>query len=436
MTEQDKNKGEAVMNERETETEKKIEIEKEEKEKGPALLRIEGLRKSFGKTEVLKGVDFSVHQKEIISVLGPSGCGKSTLLNIIAGLLAPDAGRVTVNGSVVSDKNQVLPPERRRMNMVFQGFALWPHLTAYENIVYGLRRGRRAQRLSETEIRKKAETLLELLHLQGYERRYPAELSGGQQQRVAIARALITEPEILLMDEPLCNLDVQLRVEMRTEMAFLFRRLGTTVFHVTHDPSEAFAMADRIIVMNEGCIDQIDTPQNCYRHPATESVAALLGAGNRLHAQKAGPDSVLLCGRLLRAQLEPAAHAAAAASSEVSAFTSAVASSSSAGASAFASEAGVKPIYDRKPSAGTQVILRFRAESAAWLGENEPNGEDAQQNCFSVQVEYASFEGDVYRVRAVTEAGEELNFLSRTDLKKGTTGFVGIGAEHLYAYES
>ena len=412
----------------------------------PELLRIQGLKKRFGKTEVLKGVDFSVHPREIISVLGPSGCGKSTLLNIIAGLLAPDEGSVEVNGEVLSKPGYVLQPERRRMNMVFQDFALWPHLTAYENIVYGLRRrgwagflrtkkGGETRRHSETEIKAKAEELLELLHLQGYERRYPAELSGGQQQRVAIARALITEPEILLMDEPLCNLDVQLRVEMRTEMAFLFRRLGTTVFHVTHDPSEAFAMADRIIVMNQGRIDQIDTPQNCYRHPATESVAALLGAGNRLHGRKAGPDSVLLSGCLLRAQLEQ--------------------------------EKGTD-----MPGAGTPVLLRFRAESAVWrfgaadsgttfgnafgdtcrdsrAGENVPCGAFSKEespcaagfpqaapveDCFPVQVEYASFEGDFYRVRAVTEEGETVTFLSRTALEKGARGFVQVAPKQLYAY--
>ena len=160
------------------------------------------------------------------------------------------------------------------MNMVFQDFALWPHMTAYDNIAYGLKRSK----TGKEEIEERVQELLKLLHLEGLEKRYPAELSGGQQQRVAIARALITKPDILLMDEPLCNLDVQLRVEMRTEMAFLFRKLGTTVFHVTHDPSEAFAMADRIVIMNRGNIDQIDSPKNCYRNPGTESGAALLGA--------------------------------------------------------------------------------------------------------------------------------------------------------------
>ena len=197
------------------------------------ILKIENLKKSFGKTEVLKGIDMTVYKNEIISVLGPSGCGKSTLLNIIAGMLMPDGGSVSVRGEKISEKGKALPPEKRRMNMVFQDFALWPHMNAYENIAYGLRRAKE----KDGGIRERVDELLALLHLEGLEKRYPAELSGGQQQRVAIARALITKPEILLMDEPLCNLDVQLRVEMRTEMAFLFRRLGTTVFHITHDPS-------------------------------------------------------------------------------------------------------------------------------------------------------------------------------------------------------
>lgn len=372
------------------------------------ILKIENLKKSFGKTEVLKNIDLNIYRNEIISVLGPSGCGKSTLLNIIAGLQAPDAGSVSVNGAAVSEAGHVVPPEKRRMNMVFQDFALWPHMSAYENIVYGLRRRKqyfhRAEHAERTQgkeltqemIKEKAAHLIELLHLEGLENRYPAELSGGQQQRVAIARALITEPEILLMDEPLCNLDVQLRVEMRTEMAFLFRRLGTTVFHVTHDPSEAFAMADRIVVMNHGSIDQIDTPQNCYRSPKTESVAALLGAGNRLHA---------------------VAIAAAAADRNRT-----VVQIGGMPLSVHSDETGISF------SEGQPVILRFRAENAEWVVEWK------EENCIEAEVEYASFEGDCYRVRAKDALGEAFNFLSRTDLEKGTRGYVRIAPEHLYAY--
>ena len=227
-----------------------------------------------------------------------------------------------------------------------------------------------------------------LLHLEGLEKRYPAELSGGQQQRVAIARALITKPDILLMDEPLCNLDVQLRVEMRTEMAFLFRRLGTTVFHVTHDPSEAFAMADRIVIMNKGNIDQIDSPQNCYRNPGTESVAALLGAGNRVHgyAREDGGMQIDLggsvCGTLGRNGIHK----------------------------------------------DDMVTVRFRAENAVWSGDKR------MENSFPVAVEYSSFEGDYYRVMAKMGMGEPLCFLSRNYLEKGTEGYVNVDGDRLYVY--
>lgn len=355
-----------------------------ETEKKEVILKIENLKKSFGKTEVLKGVDMTVCRNEIISVLGPSGCGKSTLLNIIAGMLAPDGGSVSVGGTVVSAPGKVLPPEKRRMNMVFQDFALWPHMNAFENIAYGLKRSREKDEV----IRERVDEMLKLLHLDGLDKRYPAELSGGQQQRVAIARALITKPDILLMDEPLCNLDVQLRVEMRTEMAFLFRRLGTTVFHVTHDPSEAFAMADRIVIMNKGVIDQIDSPQNCYRNPGTESVAALLGAGNQIHgfAKEDGGRSVTLGG-------------------------------------SYCAAAGRDGIKKDDP-----VTVRFRAENAKWSGDTK------MENSFPVQVEYSSFEGDYYRVMAKVGEGEPLCFLSREFLEKGTMGFVTVEGSRLYVY--
>ena len=237
------------------------------------ILELQNVVKNYGRTPVLGGVSMEVKEGEIISVLGPSGCGKSTLLRIIAGILPLDQGLVRIRGREVSDKRRTLPPEKRGINMVFQDFALWPHMKVEDNITYGLKVGK----VDPAECRKRVEEIAGLLHLDGLMSRYPAELSGGQQQRVAIARALVTKPSILLLDEPLCNLDVQLRIEMRTEMAYLFHKLKTTVFHVTHDPSEAFAMADRIIIMNRGRIDQADKPRTCYLRPGTALVAGLLG---------------------------------------------------------------------------------------------------------------------------------------------------------------
>ena len=229
------------------------------------ILEIKDVRKKYGNKEVLKGINLSVKEGEIISVLGPSGCGKSTLLNIIAGILPLDSGAVCIHGKEVSGEKGMLPTEKRNINMVFQDFALWPHMSARDNILYGLK----IKKTDKKEMEERLKEVVSLLHLEGLIDQYPSELSGGQQQRVAIARALITKPAIILLDEPLCNLDVQLRIEMRTEMAQLFHSLKTTVFHVTHDPSEAFAMADRIIVMNHGLIDQNDIPSMCYMHPKT-----------------------------------------------------------------------------------------------------------------------------------------------------------------------
>ena len=192
------------------------------------ILEINDVRKFFGRKEILRGINFSVEEGEIISVLGPSGCGKSTLLNIIAGILPLDGGTVAIHGQQVSAAGKMVAIQDRSINMVFQDFALWPHMKARENILYGLK----VKKLGKEEMESRLNEVVSLLHLEGLLEQYPSELSGGQQQRVAIARALITKPAIVLLDEPLCNLDIQLRIEMRTEMAQLFHSLKTTVFHV------------------------------------------------------------------------------------------------------------------------------------------------------------------------------------------------------------
>lgn len=220
------------------------------------ILELNGIRKNFGKKRNFKRESICPWKPARSSVCRTFRLRKSTLLNIIAGILSLDEGTVVIHGKEVSIAKKTVAIEARNINMVFQDFALWPHMKAKDNILYGLR----VKKEEKDEMQKRLEEVVGLLHLEGLMEQYPSELSGGQQQRVAIARALITKPSIILLDEPLCNLDVQLRIEMRTEMAQLFRHLNTTVFHVTHDPSEAFAMADRIIVMNHGVIDQSDTP--------------------------------------------------------------------------------------------------------------------------------------------------------------------------------
>ena len=210
------------------------------------ILKIEDLTKSFGKTEVLKGISMEVHKNEIISVLGPSGCGKSTLLNIIAGMLAPDGGRVTMNGQVISEAGKVLPPEKRHMNMVFQDFALWPHMTAYDNIAYGLKRSK----TGKEEIEERVQELLKLLHLEGLEKRLPRELSGGMKQRVSIVRALSYDAPLLLMDEPFGALDALTRDHLNEELLKIWQKTKKTVIFVTHSIEEATFLSDRVLVMS------------------------------------------------------------------------------------------------------------------------------------------------------------------------------------------
>nr|WP_268748350.1 ABC transporter ATP-binding protein [Gracilibacillus boraciitolerans] len=196
----------------------------------------------------------------------------------MAGLQQPSKGKIILDNTLISSSSFLMTPEKRPINMVFQDYALWPHLTVQGNIFYGMKRGS----FSSEKIKKTKSFLFELLQLKGLESHYPSQLSGGQQQRVAIARALATEPELLLLDEPLSNLDMQLRHEMRNQLSLLLRQLGTTVLHVTHDPLEAYALADRILILREGKIEQFDTPENVHQRPASLWVAGLLGINNRI----------------------------------------------------------------------------------------------------------------------------------------------------------
>ncbi len=369
------------------------------------ILEIENIKKKYGKTQVLNGISLKVEEGEIISVLGPSGCGKSTLLRIIAGILPLDEGVVRIRGQEVSGAHHSLPPEKRGINMVFQDFALWPHMKVEDNITYGLK----IQKIAKEECRRRVDEMVGLLHLDGLLNRYPAELSGGQQQRVAIARALVTKPSIVLLDEPLCNLDIQLRIEMRTEMSYLFHKLKTTVFHVTHDPSEAFAMADRIIIMNRGKIDQADSPRGCYERPGTALVAGLLGAGNDLR------QAVLIEG-------EPSASCRVKIG-ESQACGLYFGHSAEGSAETGENQAG-------KNQAGKAVQIRFRPEDGHWLGK-QPKG-----NCFRAKAVMSTFEGGCFRVKMETEQGEEFCILHSDPISENAEGYVQIESEKLYVYES
>lgn len=245
-----------------------------------AILSLREVSKSFDKTPVLHPLSFDLQPGERICILGPSGCGKSTLLQIVAGLTQASGGGVFIDGKPVEQGSLYVPPEKRPINMVFQDYALWPHMTVRQNMAYGLRR----QKLSKQDMNARLGRLQELLRLDGLLDRRPSELSGGQQQRVGIARALATEPAILLMDEPLSNLDIKLRTDMRNELASLLGQLSIATLYVTHDMMEAFAIADRILVLRDGAIDQLAEPHQLFERPASPWVAQLMGYHNRLDA--------------------------------------------------------------------------------------------------------------------------------------------------------
>lgn len=367
------------------------------------LLEVRDVQKSFGKHQALRDIRFCVQPGEIISVLGPSGCGKSTLLQIIAGLQQPDAGEVLMRGERVATATSLVPPEKRKINMVFQDYALWPHMSVFDNIAYGLQR----KKAAAGAIRAKVGELVSLLRLEGLEQRLPPQLSGGQQQRVAIARALATEPDLLLLDEPLSNLDMRLRITMRTEMAYLFRRLGTTVFHVTHDPDEAFAMADRLIIMRAGAVDQIADTATCYSHPATQSAASLLGAGNQLSGTFVFCDHqpAVRIGQTVLLGMIPGA-------------------------------------YALRPETAVHLLCRpddllWQEEPwtvQAWARRTDGRIGDGILNQLACQVVHSTFEGSRWRILGQTPDGQQVTYFYSQRIDRGTQGWLLLPQPSAFLY--
>jgi iron(III) transport system ATP-binding protein len=245
-----------------------------------AGIAIRGLSKSFGARDAsfaaVADLDLEIKDNSFVTLLGPSGCGKTTTLRLIAGYIVPDKGTIEIDGRVLSSPGAVVSPEARGMGMVFQNYAVWPHKTVFENVVFGLK----LRRIPTAAAKKQVATALALVNLSGLEGRYPNELSGGQQQRVALARSLVVEPSILLLDEPLSNLDAKLRERMRTELKELQRRTGITFVYVTHDQAEALALSDHVAVMSGGRVQQYGTPFEVYAHPANRMVADFMGLVN------------------------------------------------------------------------------------------------------------------------------------------------------------
>ncbi|MBV8192710.1 MAG: ABC transporter ATP-binding protein [Alphaproteobacteria bacterium] len=254
-----------------------------------SFLALESLTKRFGSHPAVDGLSLAVEQGEFVSLLGPSGCGKTTTLQIIAGFVEPTSGAIRLAGRDLL----AVKPARRGLGIVFQSYALFPHMTVGENVSFGLEMqgvasGERARRVAET---------LELVGLRALAGRFPRQLSGGQQQRVALARALVIQPQILLLDEPLSNLDAKLREEMQIELRQIQRRVGTTTILVTHDQAEAMALSDRLVVMNHGRVEQIAPPHEAYERPATAFVASFLGKTNLLDGASVRPEKIQFAGR-------------------------------------------------------------------------------------------------------------------------------------------
>ena len=251
------------------------------------IIRVEGISKSYGNHQVHKDLTLSIERGECFTLLGPSGCGKTVLLRLIAGFEAPDAGRITIDNTVVTDPAAGIhiPPDQRGLGVVFQDYAVWPHMTVFENVAYPLKIAKR----SENELKNRVMEIVELVGMKGLERRLPSELSGGQQQRVALARALVANSSLMLLDEPLSNLDANLREEMRFEIKELQRKLNTTVLYVTHDQEIALAISDRLAIMDqEGKVRQIGNPWEIFERPADPFVFNFMGIANFVPVRRAG----------------------------------------------------------------------------------------------------------------------------------------------------
>ncbi len=246
-------------------------------------LSVDNLHLTYGDNPVLKGVSMELKRGEVVSLLGPSGSGKTTLLRAVAGLEKPTAGRITIGNNVVYDGSprSEIPAEERNLGLVFQSYALWPHKTVFDNVAYPLK----LRKVASGEIKQRVQSVLEQLGLGHLGNRHPHQLSGGQQQRVAIGRALVYNPPVILLDEPLSNLDAKLREEARVFLRELIIKLGLSALMVTHDQNEAMAISDRILLLNNGVIEQQGTPQEMYGNPATLFAAEFMGSNNRLHGK-------------------------------------------------------------------------------------------------------------------------------------------------------
>jgi iron(III) transport system ATP-binding protein len=322
-------------------------------------VKLENVTKRFGEVVAVDHVSLKIDDNEFFTLLGPSGCGKTTALRVVAGFCKPDEGYVYFNDEIVND----VPPHKRGTGMVFQNYALWPHMNVFDNVAYGLK----IRKLDKGDIKKRVSEALRYVGLEGLERRLPSELSGGQQQRVALARALVIEPQVLLLDEPLSNLDAKLRVKTRVEITRLQKRLGITTVYVTHDQEEALCISDRIAVMHKGAIQQVGSPREIYEKPANAFVADFIGIANFIEGKVSKMDS-----------------------------ESGLAFIKVSDGSEFLA------ISDIRIPQGSNVYLSFRPEAAEIY---EPASSPPKQNLISGKIKLVSYLGDSVRYDVETAYG-------------------------------
>ncbi|MFJ9902478.1 ABC transporter ATP-binding protein [Streptomyces sp. NPDC101152] len=346
-------------------------------------LHLRGISRAYGAHTALKPLDLTIRGGEFIALLGPSGCGKTTALNCLAGLLPLTAGEIVLDGKRVD----TLPPEKRGFGMVFQNYALFPHLTVRANVAFGLKmRG-----VGKEETRRRVDQVLSLVRLTEHAHKHPGQLSGGQQQRVAIARAIVMEPPLVLMDEPLSNLDAALRLQMRSEIRRIHQEFGLTTLYVTHDQEEALSLADRLVVLHDGTVSQIGTPAELYEHPADPYVAGFMGYRNLLPLEVASADTggVVAAGRGLTVR--------------------------------------GTPVGEQPPRAGQNVIVAIRPEDLR-------PAEEGEQTVAEAVAEIVEYHGRVLHVEAVTRHGDRLHLKSHRQVHPGDTLPVAVDPERALVF--
>ncbi|MFC8453447.1 ABC transporter ATP-binding protein [Kitasatospora sp. NPDC057223] len=346
-------------------------------------LRLQGVTRAYGAHTALHPLDLTLHGGEFVALLGPSGCGKTTALNCLAGLLPLTGGQITLDGRRID----TLPPEKRDFGMVFQNYALFPHLTVRANVAFGLR----MRKVGKAETERRVNEVLRLVRLGEQAGKHPGQLSGGQQQRVAIARAIVLEPPLVLMDEPLSNLDAALRLEMRTEIRRIHQQFGLTTLYVTHDQEEALSLADRLVVLHEGRVSQIGTPADLYEHPANAHVAAFMGYRNLLHLEVASADAggTLARGRGLALR--------------------------------------GTPVADRPLVAGEQAVVAIRPEDIHLAQD----GGRADVEAIAEIVEY---HGRQFHVEALTREGDRIHFTTTASVRPHDALSLTIPAERALVF--